>query len=110
MVGAGGLHFVLTDGYAPIVPRFIPRADLVVRFSGVAEIICGGLVAMPKTRRFGGFATAALLTAVFPANVQMALDGGLKGGGFPLGNGWFAWLRLPLQIPLIKWALSVARR
>jgi len=110
MVGAGGLHFALTDGYARIVPHFIPDAELVVRVSGVAEIICGCLVAIPKTRRVGGFATAALLIAVFPANVQMALDGGLKGGGFALGNPAVAWLRLPVQIPLIKWALSVARR
>jgi uncharacterized membrane protein len=110
MVGAGGLHFVLTDGYARIVPSFIPNADLVVRVSGVAEIICGCLVAIPKTRRVGGFATTALLIAVFPANLKMALDGGLKGAGFPLGNAWVAWLRLPVQIPLIKWALSVARR
>jgi uncharacterized membrane protein len=109
MVGAGSLHFVLTDGYARIVPRFIPRADLVVRVSGAAEIVCGGLIAMPKTRHWGGFATAALLTAVFPANVQMALDGGLSGAGFPLSEAWVAWLRLPLQVPLIKWALSVAR-
>jgi uncharacterized membrane protein len=110
MVGAGGLHFVLTDGYARIVPHFIPGAELVVRVSGVAEIICGCLVAIPRTRRIGGFATAALLVAVFPANVQMALDGGLHGAGFPLGNAVVAWLRLPVQLPLIKWALSVARR
>lgn len=110
MVGAGALHFVLRDGYARIVPHFIPNADLVVRASGVAEIICGCLVAIPKTRRAGGFATAALLIAVFPANVQMALDGGLSGAGFPLGNPVVAWLRLPVQLPLIKWALSVARR
>jgi uncharacterized membrane protein len=47
--------------------------------------------------------------AVFPANVQMALDGGLAGAGSPANSAALAWLRLPLQIPLILWAISVAR-
>jgi uncharacterized membrane protein len=48
-----------------------------------------------------------LFVALFPANVQMALDGG-TGGGL-LGSPLVAWLRLPLQIPLIVWAVWVAR-
>ena len=46
---------------------------------------------------------------MFPANVQMALDGGLPGAGFPLGNPIVAWLRLPVQIPLVLAALAIAR-
>jgi hypothetical protein len=40
----------------------------------------------------------------------MALDGGLPGAGFPASSALIAWLRLPLQIPLILWAVSVARK
>ena len=40
---------------------------------------------------------------------QMAFDGGLAGAGFPANSAALAWLRLPLQIPLILWATSVAR-
>ncbi len=47
---------------------------------------------------------------LFPANVQMALDGGIPGAGFPLGSPVLAWLRLPLQVPLIWWALVHTRR
>jgi uncharacterized membrane protein len=46
---------------------------------------------------------------VFPANVQMALDGGVVGQNFPLGSPVVAWLRLPLQVPLVWWALVHTR-
>jgi hypothetical protein len=39
----------------------------------------------------------------------MTLDGGLSGAGFPANSAALAWLRLPLQIPLVLWAISVAR-
>jgi uncharacterized membrane protein len=44
---------------------------------------------------------------VFPANLQMALDGGLEGAPFPADNAVAAWLRLPLQVPLVLWALQL---
>ncbi len=72
---------------------------------------CAALLALPRTRRFGAWATAALFVAVFPANVQMALDSGHAdaSASHPLNNAALAWLRLPLQLPLILWALSVRR-
>jgi uncharacterized membrane protein len=60
----------------------------------------------PRTRRIGAYATAILFVAVFPANVQMAIDGGYAEAGFPANNATLAWLRLPLQVPLVCWALS----
>src|SRR5665213_4431650 len=101
MAGSGVLHFLQTDAYARIVPHFLPDPRAVVQVSGVAEMICGAMVAFPKTRRIGGLCTAALLIAVFPANIQMALDGGYKGAAFPFNSVGLAWLRLPLQFPLI---------
>ncbi len=102
-------HFVVTDAYARISPRVLPAPRALVYASGVAELACAALVAARRTRRVGGWVTAALLVAVLPANVQMALDGGLPGAGGPLGSPVAAWLRLPLQIPLIAWAVWVAR-
>ena len=97
---AGAAHFVVPRSYERIVPR--PFGDPVfwVRWSGVAEIVCAGLVAHPRTRRVGALAAAGLFVVVFPANVKMALDGGASGG--------LAWARLPLQIPLVLWAYRVA--
>lgn len=112
MIGAGTLHFAIPASYARIVPRvFGPEvARTLVLASGAAEITVGLLLVVPRTRRLGAWLTAALLMAIFPANVQMALDGGIPGEGFPLGSPVAAWLRLPLQVPLVWWAVVHARR
>lgn len=60
------------------------------------------------TSTLGGWTTAALFAIVFPANVQMALDS-LGNSRLPTSSAVLAWIRLPLQIPLIVWAVSVAR-
>lgn len=104
--GAGGLHFAVPDPYASIVPRVLGDPRAWVYASGVAELACAAAVALPRTRRRGALASAALFVAVFPANLQMALDA--DGHGLA-GNPWVAWGRLPLQVPLVLWALSVAR-
>jgi uncharacterized membrane protein len=50
-----------------------------------------------------------LFVLVFPANLKMALDAGLPRRGLPLASALVAWLRLPLQVPLILWARSASR-
>ena len=60
---------------------------------------------MVSVRRWGGLAAAALFVAVFPANVQMALAWRDR----PLPYRAAAWARLPLQVPLIAWALRASR-
>ena len=87
----GVLHFVVPDPYVRIIPRVLPDgwARPLVYASGVAELIGGALL----LRRRGGWFVVALLVAVFPANVQMALD---DPNVVTLG-------RLPLQAPMI-WA------
>ncbi len=95
---AGVAHFVIPRPYRRIVPTVFADPAFWVRWSGVAEIACAALVAHPRTRRPGAIAAAVLFVAVFPANVQMAID----------TNAVLAWLRLPLQIPLVVWAGRVA--
>jgi len=107
--GSGVLHFVRPRFYRRIVPRRLGHAHEVVALSGAAELLCAAAMIAPATRRFGGWATAALLLAVFPANLEMAMRGGLEGAPFPANNAVLAWLRLPLQAPLVLMALSVAR-
>ena len=63
-------------------------------------------VAAPRTRRLGATAAAALFVGVFPANVQMACDWSDR----PPAARAVAWGRLPLQVPLVAWALAVRRR
>lgn len=106
---AGIAHFVVPRSYERIVPRLFDDPAFWVRWSGVAEIGCAALVAHPRTRRPAALAAICLFVTVFPANLQMAFDGGIPGRPFPLGSAAVAWARLPLQIPMILWAWRVAR-
>jgi uncharacterized membrane protein len=65
----------------------------------------GAAVALPRTRRLGATAAACLFVAVLPANVRMARD---WSGRSPAARA-VAWGRLPLQVPLVAWALAVRR-
>ncbi|WP_377271490.1 hypothetical protein [Peterkaempfera sp. SMS 1(5)a] len=103
---AGALHFLRPEPFGAIVPRRLPGGPrLYTRLSGAAELACAAAVAVPRTRRLGGLATAGLFAAVFPANVQMAYDWRRAA---PARRA-VAWARLPLQLPLAGWALEVRR-
>ena len=105
-VVAGVMHFVIPRTYEAIVPRALPARRELVYASGVAEIACGLGVLHPRTRRAASLLSVATLAAVFPANVNMALNPDrydVPGGRAAL------WLRLPLQLPLALWALAAGR-
>jgi uncharacterized membrane protein len=108
MVVAGSAHFVFPRYYERIVPRVLGHQRFWVRASGIAEFGCAAMLAGRRTSSLGGWTTAALFAIVFPANVQMALDS-LGNSESPASSAVLAWIRLPLQIPLIVWAASVAR-
>jgi uncharacterized membrane protein len=103
--GSGVLHFVRPAPFVAIVPKALPAAELLVAVSGAVELLAAGLLAGPRTRPAGGLLGAALLIGVFPANVSMALR---ADDGAPLYRA-MTWARLPLQIPLVKWAWEAAR-
>ena len=102
----GVLHFVKPEPFERIVPRQLPRKKELVYASGVAEIACAAGLLHPRTRRTAGLLSAGLLAAVFPANVQMALDLNRKGSPRAKAIGF---ARLPLQVPLIRAALKASR-
>ncbi|MCW2757984.1 MAG: hypothetical protein JWO46_1730 [Nocardioidaceae bacterium] len=100
----GTLHFAAPAPYESIVPAFLGSPAFWVYVSGVAELGCAVGLLVRRTRRPAGLATAVLFVAVFPANLQMAVDA-LQGDG----NVVVALVRLPLQVPLIWWAWYAAR-
>ena len=107
--GAGVMHFVRPAFFDPIVPDWMPgRARTTTYVSGVAELASAVLVAHPRTRRIGAWACFVTFLGVYPANIQAALDGGMDQEGFA-GSAAAAWLRLPLQVPMLIWARKVAR-
>lgn len=96
-VVAGINHFVNPAVYEPTIPPYIPAPALMVALSGFAEVGLGAAVLLPATRRLGGWGLIALLVAVFPANLHMALHP----AQFPQVPAWALWARLPLQALLI---------
>ena len=108
LVGSGVLHFVVPAPYRRIVPAPLrAQATAIVALSGACELICAALLLGQRSRRLGALATATLFVAVFPANIQMALDSGFPRRPISLNRATIAWLRLPLQVPLVLWALRI---
>ena len=102
LAGAGVTHFARPRPYDSIVPRWLPGSARAWTYaSGAAELAVSAAIACPRTRRAGGLAAAVLFAAVFPANVQMAIDWRHR----PVPLRALAVGRLPLQAPLIWWAL-----
>ncbi|MCB1029225.1 MAG: hypothetical protein KDB24_15855 [Microthrixaceae bacterium] len=107
---AGVAHFVRPEFFDAIVPEWMPGEPRTTTYvSGAVELTAAALVAVPRTRRFGGWFAAATFLGVLPANVQAALDGGMDGLEPPFDSPAVAWARLPLQLPLIAWAVAIAR-
>ncbi len=105
---AGVAHVVAPAPFERIVPRVLPYRRELVLVSGAVEVACAAMLVHPRTRRVGGAASAALLVAVFPANVQMSVDA-LRSRRT---STWFTvgtLARLPLQVPLVRTALKASR-
>jgi uncharacterized membrane protein len=101
---AGALHFARPRAYEAIMPAQLPGKRELVYASGAAEIAGGAGVLHPATRRAAGWWLIATLVAIFPANVNMALNA----ERFRVVPEPLLWLRLPLQALLIAWAYRAA--
>lgn len=101
---SGAVHVVHPSTFTRIVPTFLPWRTGVVEVSGVAELVCA--YGLWRRKRWGGLAAAALLIVIWPANLQHAIT---AQGGHALTTKVVDWIRLPLQIPLIGFALEAAR-
>ncbi|HEX4305948.1 MAG TPA: hypothetical protein VHZ54_07935 [Solirubrobacterales bacterium] len=98
---AGTMHFLRPKPYEAITPPPFPKKESVA-ISGVAEIAAGLAVLHPATRRAGRWGLIALLLAVFPANVWMALSPEKIPGAHKIPR-WALWARLPLQPLAMIW-------
>lgn len=95
---AGTFHFLAPHRFTSIVPPWMPRADVLVALSGVAELAGAAGLVWARSRHWAGWGLIALLVAVFPANIQMLISN----SGAPIWWQIVLWLRLPLQ-PLMMW-------
>ncbi|MDQ4092191.1 MAG: hypothetical protein M3143_01870 [Actinomycetota bacterium] len=107
LASTGILHFVVPGSFDAIVPEQLPgSARTWTHLSGATELASAALLAAPRTRRLGALLAALLFVAVFPANMKMAIDW----SGRSTWMRALAYGRLPLQIPLVLWAVLVYRR
>lgn len=105
LAGSAVIHLVKPGVFEPMVPEPFPPSETVL-VSGVAELICAVGLLVPRTRRVSGWASTALLLAVFPANVKMAVEAQRSASPF---RRYGALARLPLQLPLLRLAWKAAR-
>ena len=107
---SGVLHFVIPRSYEAIMPPSLPRHREAVALSGVAEIVGGLAVAHPRSRRFARWSLLALLVAVFPANIHMAVNPEqVRGLNLDRVPRWALWARLPLQPLCMLWVWRATR-
>jgi uncharacterized membrane protein len=106
-VAVGVLHFVRPRFFEQIVPPYLPWPLALVYISGYFEILGGCCIMIPAVRRLAGWGLIALLIAVFPANIHMAVNNVVPEGATftPLQ----LWLRLPLQLVFIAGVWWCAR-
>lgn len=105
-VVAGVNHFRDPATYFGMMPPWLPWPAAMNFISGAAEVLGGIGLLVPVTRRFAGWGLIALLVAVFPANLHVAMQGRMPGYDF---SPTVLWWRLPFQAVGIAAVWWVAR-
>ncbi len=105
-IAAGINHFVQPEFYVAIMPPYVPWHLALVYVSGAVEVLLGAAVLVRRLRRIAAWGVVALLIAVFPANVHMAMNP----GAYPDISAVGLYLRLPVQGLLVAWAWWFTRR
>lgn len=102
IIVVGTLHFVRSEPFVKIMPPYLPYHLELVYISGFFEILGGLGLLVPPVSRAAAWGLIALFIAVFPANINMAVNH-ISIEGIPY-SPLFHWIRLPLQAVLIAWA------
>lgn len=105
-VVAGLNHFINPDFYLKIMPPYLPWHLFLVYVSGFFEVSLGVALLIKRSTRLAAWGLIALLVAVYPVNVHMALNPDL----YPQYNQALLWVRLPIQVVLMVWVYWYTRR
>ncbi|HAE73662.1 MAG TPA: DoxX family protein [Candidatus Aquiluna sp.] len=98
---SGTFHLIAPAQFMPLLLDWTPYPLALVYLSGIAELLAAiGLIAR---LRWAPIFTALVLLAVWPANWRVAIE---ATNNAEIATAVIAWLRLPLQLPLIYWALK----
>jgi uncharacterized membrane protein len=102
---AGLNHFRVPDFYTQMIPPYLRFPLFLIYLSGAFEVVLGAALLIPRCRRMAAWGLIALLVAVFPANIHMALNPEV----FPDYSPAMLWVRLPLQLVFAVWAYWYTR-
>ena len=97
---AGFNHFRDLGFYLRIMPPYLPWPSALHLIAGFFEVVLGVMLLITRFQRMAAWGLIALLLAVYPANIHMAVNHHL----YPDLSMIFHWIRLPLQFVLIAWA------
>ena len=106
---AGFNHFLSTDVYYAIMPKWLPYHQFLIYLSGVIEIVLGVFLLFKRTRSIASWLIILMLLAFMPAHVYM-----IEKAPFQLGHikitPLIAWIRIPFQVFFIWWAWIYTRK
>jgi uncharacterized membrane protein len=114
LIITGTGHLIFPQAFDQLIPDFLPGDPRLWTFlSGVAELAIALLLLTPLSKEFAGkalrlwgaYLSLALFIAVYPANINMAVEWSSRDMPEPL----FAYLRLPLQFGLFYWSWALAK-
>ncbi|MGH9833243.1 MAG: DoxX family protein [Blastocatellia bacterium] len=105
-VFAGVNHFRDPEFYLRMMPPQLPWHSALHLVAGVFEILFGVMLLIPKYQRLAAWGLIALLVAIYPANIYMAMNPQL----FPEFSPTGLWIRLPFQFVFIAWAWWFTRK
>jgi len=108
IIVVGITHFVKPEQYDRIVPPQLPYPFELVYISGFFEILGGIGLLIPFVSVAAAWGLIALFIAVFPANINLAINN-IPIEGIP-HDPFLYWARLPFQAVLIAWAWWYTRR
>jgi uncharacterized membrane protein len=103
MTAVGVGHFVAPAPFMKIVPKWLPAPRTLVYVSGVAEIAGGLGLLWEPTRALAAWGLVGLYVAVFPANLNQAMNAISFDDAKPIPRAAL-WARLPFQALFIAWA------
>jgi len=99
-IATGINHFWHPKFYLNIMPPYLPSHDLLVQLSGVAEIVLGLMMFIPRYRKLAAWGIMAMLIVFMTVHIHMVMNPHL----FKDVPEYILWLRIPLQFVLILWA------
>jgi len=108
IIVVGITHFTKPAPYVEIVPPQLPYPLELVYISGFFEILGGIGLLIPFVSVAAAWGLIALFIAVFPANINQAINS-IPIEGIP-HHPLLYWVRLPFQAVLITWAWWYTRK